>query len=84
MTLHRRLETIFGEILGDDRLVLTDETTGADLRGWDSLAHINTMFAIEEEFGIRFISDEFARLDSIGELKQALVRKGVADSGPDD
>jgi len=62
-------------VLGDDSIALTDETTGADLPGWDSIMHINTMFSIEEEFGIQFVGDEFARLNSIGELKEALRRK---------
>ena len=78
MTLHERLEEIFQQTLDAHDLALTDETTATELPGWDSLAHINTMFSIEEAFGVEFHGDEFARLESIGQLKQALIRRGVA------
>lgn len=78
MTVHARLEQIFGDVLGEDALELTDETSAVDLPGWDSLAHINTMFSIEEAFGVQFAGDEFARLRSIGELKELLRAKGVS------
>ena len=78
MTLHERIEEIFRDVLNDDGLVLADETTAAEVPGWDSLAHINTMFSIEETFGIQFAGDEFARLRTIGELKETLRTKGVS------
>jgi acyl carrier protein len=78
MTLDERLQTIFRQVLNTPDLELRDDLAGTDIPGWDSLAHINTMFSIEEEFGVQFVGDEFARLQSIGELKQALLRKGVA------
>jgi acyl carrier protein len=78
MSVDDRLQEIFRDVLNEPRLELTDETTAVDLPGWDSLAHINTLFAIEETFGIRFLTGEFARLESIGDLKQALADKGAA------
>jgi acyl carrier protein len=40
---------------------------------------VNAMFGLEEEFGVQFVGDEFARLDSVGAVKDALRRKGVPD-----
>ncbi len=79
MTLHERLEDIFRDVLNDESIELTDETSAVDLPGWDSLAHINTMFSIEETFDIQFGGDEFARLNSIGELKQTMRAKGAPE-----
>jgi len=78
VTVDDRLQDIFRDILNDPALELTDETTAAGLPGWDSLAHINALFAIEEAFGIFFLTGEFGRLESIAELKRALAAKGVA------
>jgi acyl carrier protein len=77
MDEHARIEEVFRAVLGDGSIELADETRAADLPGWDSLAHINAMFALENEFGVEFPGDEFARIETIGELKAALAAKGA-------
>lgn len=72
MELHDRLEQVFRLVFADDTLTLTDETTAADVEGWDSVAHINLMFSIESEFGIQFPGNELAEMRNVGELKQFL------------
>ena len=79
MDVHQRLEQIFQNSFGDDDLVLRDEMTSEDIPGWDSLAHINLMFAIESEFGMQFIGNELAEMSNIGELKARLTRRSGAD-----
>jgi acyl carrier protein len=49
--------------------------TSQDIAGWDSLAHINLMFAIESAFGMQFIGNELAELKNIGELKALLEKR---------
>lgn len=39
---------------------------------WDSLRHIELMFALEDRFGIQFSEDELAGLDSIGKIVEAI------------
>jgi acyl carrier protein len=69
---HDRLLELFRTVLGDDELVLHDHTTAEDVPDWDSLAHVNLMFSIEEQFGVQFRDNEFAELRSIGELRRYL------------
>ncbi len=78
MSIHERLETIFRDVFDDDALEVSDRTTAADIDGWDSVAHVNLMFAVEESFGIRFHDDELGGFADVGELKDALRSKGVA------
>jgi acyl carrier protein len=73
-----RLQEIFRTVLGDESIVLDADTRAADLPGWDSLAHINTMFGVEQSFGVQFVGDEFARLQTIGELEALLASRGAA------
>lgn len=77
MTLHERLEELFQNVLNDDALALRDEMTAADVPGWDSVAHVNLMFSIEQAFGVQFRGNEFAELKDIGELKTFLARQGA-------
>jgi acyl carrier protein len=72
MDVHERLEQVFQTIFNDDELVLTEETTAADVPGWDSLAHVNLMFAVEAEFGLQFIGNQFAEFENVGELVRFL------------
>ena len=70
-----RLHRIFHDVLGVDPEQLSDETTAADIEGWDSLAHVTLMFAIEQEFGIQFAGDEFATLSDVGALRTLIEAK---------
>lgn len=70
-----RLLRVFRLVLGDPTIELDDETTAEDIEGWDSLAHINLMFSVENEFGIRFVSNEFARFHNVGELRRSIETK---------
>jgi acyl carrier protein len=76
--MRERIQEIFRMVLRDDTIELGAETRAVDLPGWDSLAHINAMFGVEQEFGVQFVGDEFARVATIGELEELLARKGAA------
>ncbi|MBX5494856.1 MAG: acyl carrier protein [Bryobacteraceae bacterium] len=73
--LHDQLEGVFQTIFNNDQLQLRDDMSPPDIPGWDSVAHINLMFGIEQAFGIRFTGDELARLETIGELKRLLASR---------
>lgn len=76
MSLQHQLEQVFQEVFNNEHLVLTDEMTAMDIPAWDSIAHINLMFAIEQAFDVRFRGNELAEFTNIGELKAFLIRKG--------
>ncbi len=75
MDLHSQLEDVFRQVFDNDQLTLRDDMTALDIEGWDSVAHINLMFGIEQAFGVRFKGNELADMKSIGELKQFLSGK---------
>jgi len=70
-----RLQRIFVEILGipADRVHSGMSTDSEE--EWDSLRHMNLIFAIEDEFGVRFGDDEIARLTSVEKIEQSLAQK---------
>lgn len=59
--------------LDNDAIVLTPEMEAGEVEGWDSLAHVRIMIAVEQRFGIRFTTSEITALKDIGALV-ALVR----------
>jgi acyl carrier protein len=69
------LEEVFRDVLDDESLEISRETAAVDLPGWDSLAHVNLLFSVEETFGVRFTTREFGSLMTVGELADALVAK---------
>jgi len=81
MDCHEQLVEVFREVFHDDDLVLTDETTARDIPAWDSVAHINLMFSIEQAFGVMFNGNELAEFKNIGELKRFLYTKRSESHG---
>jgi acyl carrier protein len=73
--IHQRLEELFQTVFNDDALTLRDGMSASDIPGWDSVAHINLMFSIEQTFGVQFQGNELAEFANIGELKAYLARK---------
>jgi len=66
------VERVFREIFDDDALVVTAETTPADVAGWDSVAQVKVVLAIEGELGIRFTTDEVSGFKKVGDFLQAI------------
>jgi len=54
-------------------LKLRDETTAADVEGWDSIAHIQLMMRLEEEFDFRFSTAEISSVRNVGELVDRII-----------
>jgi acyl carrier protein len=71
------IQDVFRDVFDDDELLVSRETTAADVEAWDSLMHVNLMVQIERHFGIRFSSAEIADLKNVGELAD-LVERHVA------
>jgi acyl carrier protein len=70
-----QLEPIFRDILDNTRLNLTRESNASNVAGWDSLAHINLVSAIEQQFGISFSLGELQELKNVGEMIDLMERK---------
>ena len=71
--LDDQLCEIVQDVLGDDELELQEHTRADDVEGWDSLAHINIMVAVEGAYGVSFTSDQLTAFRDLGEL-QAFLR----------
>lgn len=68
------LQRLFREIFEDDTLAITPETSHADIEGWDSIAQVKLVLAVESELGIRFESTEISAIQSVGDLMRAIEK----------
>jgi len=73
--IYAQLTELFREIFSDDDIVLTPETTAADIDGWDSFNHISIIVAVETKFGIKMETREIEGLNNIGTLVAVIGRK---------
>ena len=71
----KELNPIIAEVLDLPALELTPETTAANVEGWDSLAHINIVVAIEQHYKIKFALGELQTLRNVGEMAELIQRK---------
>jgi acyl carrier protein len=70
-----RLVPLFRDVLNDRHLVVTEESNAESMRGYDSLAHIDIITAIEKEFGIQFDFAELVPLRKVGDMVALVARK---------
>jgi len=75
---NQRLQAVFREFFNDDSLELLDGMTFSDIRGWDSLAHMNLINALEAEFGLKFSVRELMKMKNVGTIRQVLAAKASA------
>ncbi len=66
---------VFCDIFDDDEIVITDETTAADIEDWDSLEQINILVALEKLFSIKFAVSEVEGLANVGEMIDLIMSK---------
>ena len=57
-----------------DRADITRQNTAS----WDSLKHIEIMFALEDELGAEFSEEELVVLDSVTKIVDAVLAKHAA------
>lgn len=70
-----RLQKIARDVFGDKSLVLDDSMKAGDAPGWNSFGHVNFILSVENEFGVEFSEDEFAKFVEIGAVKRMLGEK---------
>lgn len=73
--VYERLNAVFEDVFDDEDLKVNDETTAADVEGWDSLVHITLIDAVEEEFDISFDMKTIVKLKNVGEMVDVILEE---------
>ena len=70
-----RLTEVFRVTFGDETIVLDRAMTADDVEAWDSVSHITLIYAIEDEFGIKFSTRDLEGLACVGDLIDVVKRR---------
>lgn len=73
--LIEQLLPIFKDVLDNEDIQLTAQTTAEDIEEWDSLSHIELTVAIERNFKIRFAAKEIQNWKNVGDLLDSISLK---------
>lgn len=76
-TIIDALTPVFQDVLDAPGLRLTAGTSASDVPGWDSVAHITLVVAIEQRFGMRFNTAELEELRNVSDLVRLIAQKTV-------
>ncbi|MBP5385364.1 MAG: acyl carrier protein [Lachnospiraceae bacterium] len=68
MDIKERLQDVFRDVFDDEEIVISEETTAADIDGWDSLTHIQLVVAVQNEFGVKFSMVETSSMKNVGDF----------------
>lgn len=66
-----QVQEIFRQVFDDDAAV-SPQTGRTEVDGWDSVAQVKLVLAIEEQFGIQFTEDEVSSIETVGGFLQAI------------
>jgi acyl carrier protein len=72
-----QLYQLIGKVLGIDPSQLSEDSNAQNTPKWDSLRHIEVVFAMENAFHVRFTMPEIASLRKLGDIRKLLLSKNV-------
>jgi len=75
--MNTRISRVFREVFDNAQMEIWDEMSTEDVAGWDSLAQVKLLIGLEEDFGVKFTTQEVTQLTSIANIKKSLERKLV-------
>jgi acyl carrier protein len=70
-----RVQDVFREVFENDAITIFNEMQAKDVKGWDSLAHVNLIMALEDTFQVRFTTREVMGFQNVGEMLACLRGK---------
>ncbi|MCQ2497621.1 MAG: acyl carrier protein [Lachnospiraceae bacterium] len=75
MSAIEKICEILRDFFDDDSIVIDETSAAKDVDGWDSLANVQIMLSIEEEFGVNFDLDDMVKFKCIGDIVECIERK---------
>ena len=69
------VQSIIRTIISDDKITIKMDSTAADIKGWDSLAHIRILVSIEKHYSIKFSLSEMQNVKDISAFVKLIKEK---------
>lgn len=68
MKCQEALQDVFRQVFGNPTLAIAADLSPNDIDGWDSMAHVNLIAAVELRFKIKFDTKELRKIRTVGDL----------------
>ena len=75
MDKFEQLKKVFCQVFKLNPKKFTMKLSTDTLNKWDSLGHLHLISAIEQEFDVKFSTDEILKLKSVNLIQKALQKK---------
>ncbi|HSZ32108.1 MAG TPA: acyl carrier protein [Puia sp.] len=75
-----QVESIFRDVLDNDKIKLDKSSSAQNIDDWDSLNHIQLVVAIEKHFRIKFPTLEIQKWKNVGDMCESIRAKLPANS----
>lgn len=72
--IKEKIQEFLRDLVDDEELVIEDETAAKDVDGWDSLAQLQLIAMLEDEFSIKFTLGEINGLKNVGEMCECILK----------
>ena len=79
--IQEKVKAILARELGMDAATIGDDTTVDNSPLWDSVKHVDIVFAIQDSFGLQFHPREIDEMYSYREIVDTLVRRLITAPG---
>jgi acyl carrier protein len=76
--MKQRIVRILADSLGLPESEIPADASMEKMSEWDSIAHLNVVMTLEEEFQVEFTAEEFVGLNSLPAMERALAGRGIA------
>ncbi len=80
-TVRDRTNRVVSDVLGAPLTAIEDDSSPDTIDGWNSLAHLNLVLALEAEFEVTFSDEDATDMLSVRLIQMILADHGVRDSG---
>ncbi|MBO7520801.1 MAG: acyl carrier protein [Opitutales bacterium] len=71
----KKIQEAFIEVLDDDKIKISPQTSPENLEAWDSFAHIQIVLALEKSLKIKFQSKEVFGWQNAGDIADSIAKK---------
>ena len=75
MKCQDQLTQVFQLVFANPSLAIQPDMSPNDIDGWDSMAHVNLIAAVETRFKIKFETKELRSIRTVGDLGTLIDRK---------
>lgn len=70
-----QLQVLFRDVLNNNNIQLTEDTSAEDIDEWTSLTHVQLITSMEQTFNIKFALREMMSWQNVGEIMDSIEKK---------